>query len=105
MKKAEYMRGFINEEFEGIISGVTSYGFYVELPNTCEGLVHVNTLTDDYYVFDEGRLELTGERTGRSYKLGQEVRVRVVNADKVMRTVDFMVANDGKEQHTIDSEQ
>ena len=105
MKKAEYMRGFIDEEFEGIISGVTSYGFYVELPNTCEGLVHVNTLTDDYYIFDEAKLELKGERTGKSYKLGQEIRVRVTNADKVMRTVDFMVAEDGKEQYTLDSEQ
>lgn len=105
MKKAEYMRGFIDEEFEGIISGVTSYGFYVELENTCEGLVHVNTLTDDYYIFDEDKLELKGERTGRTYRLGQEIRIRVTGADKASRTVDFMVAEDGEGQHTLDSEQ
>ena len=58
LKKAEYMSYHIGEEFEGIISGVTGWGFYVELPNTVEGLVHVNTLRDDYYTFDQDAYEL-----------------------------------------------
>lgn len=89
MKKCEYMKQFIGQEFDGVISGVTSFGFYVELPNTCEGLVHVTTLTDDYYVFYENALELRGERTLKSYKLGQPVHIMVTDADKVLRTVDF----------------
>ncbi|MDO4266463.1 MAG: RNB domain-containing ribonuclease, partial [Eubacteriales bacterium] len=92
MKKCEYMRQFLGKTFEGVISGVTSFGFYVELPNTCEGLVHVNTLTDDYYVYYEGTMELKGERTLRSFKLGQPVSVQVTDADKVMRTIDFRLA-------------
>lgn len=92
MKKCEYMSRFIGEEFDGVISGVTAFGFYVELPNTCEGLVHVNTLTDDYYVFRENTLELCGERTLRSFKLGQPVRITVTAADKLLKTVDFRLA-------------
>lgn len=90
MKKCEYMEGKIGEEFDGVISGVTNWGFYVELPNTVEGLVHVNELRDDYYVFDEERLELHGEMTNRSYKLGQKVRIQVVGTDKFARTIDFV---------------
>ena len=91
LKKCEYMSRFIGEEFDGIISGVTAYGFYVELPNTCEGMVHVNSLVDDYYVFDEKKLSLTGERRGRSFRLGDSVHIIVVSADKLMRTVDFRI--------------
>ena len=89
MKKCEYMRSQIGQEFDGVISGVTAFGFYVELPNTCEGLVHVNSLTDDYYIFNENTLELRGERRGRCFRLGQPVHILVADADKVMRTVDF----------------
>lgn len=92
MKKAEYMRRFVGEEFDGLISGVTGFGFYVELPNTCEGLVSVATLTDDYYLFDEARLTLQGEHTKRSFSLGQSVHVMVTGADKLMGTVDFRLA-------------
>ncbi|MCD8082816.1 MAG: ribonuclease R [Clostridiales bacterium] len=89
MKKCEYMSGRIGEEFTGVISGVTGWGFYVELPNTVEGLVHVNELDDDYYVFSEERMELRGERSGRTFRLGQKLRVVVSGADRLMRTVDF----------------
>ena len=89
LKKCEYMSRFIGEEFDGVISGVTSWGFYVELPNTVEGLVRVNEMKDDYYVFDEQSLELRGEMTRRTYKLGQRVRVRVTGTDKFSRTIDF----------------
>lgn len=94
LKKAEYMSYHLGEEFEGIISGVTGWGLYVELPNTVEGLVHVNTLRDDYYVFDQESYELCGEMTKKVYKLGDKVRVRVADADKMLKTVDFELVSD-----------
>ncbi len=94
LKKAEYMSYHLGEEFEGIISGVTGWGLYVELTNTLEGLVHVNTLRDDYYIFDQETYELRGEMTKKVYKLGDKVRVRVADADKMLKTVDFeLVSN------------
>lgn len=89
LKKAEYMRGLIGEEFEGVISGMTGYGVYVELDNTVEGLVHVTTMADDHYIYDEKTYSMIGERTKKVYKLGQKVRIRVEAADKVTRTIDF----------------
>lgn len=83
------MRGFIGEEFVGVVSGVTGFGIYVELPNTVEGLVHVSNMMDDHYIYDESTYSMTGERTGKTYKLGQPVKIRVEGADKVTRTIDF----------------
>ena len=94
LKKAEYMSYHIGEEFEGIISGVTGCGFYVELPNTVEGLVHVNTLRDDYYTFDQDAYELIGDVTHKVFALGQKVRVRVADADTMLKTVDFVLAEE-----------
>ena len=94
LKKAEYMSYHLGEEFEGIISGVTGWGLYVELPNTVEGLVHVNTLRDDYYVFNQESYELCGEMTKKVYKLGDKVSVRVADADKMLKTVDFELVSD-----------
>ena len=94
LKKAEYMSYHLGEEFEGIISGVTGWGLYVELPNTVEGLVHVNTLRDDYYIFDQETYELRGEMTKKVYKLGDKVSVRVADADKMLKTVDFELVSD-----------
>lgn len=91
MKKAEYMTQFIDEEFEGVISSVTKWGMYVELPNTVEGLVHVNDLTDDFYEFDEDNLALVGRRTKTVYKLGDTVKVVVAAASKEERTIDFQL--------------
>lgn len=91
MKKAEYMRSHIGEEYEGVISGVTKWGVYVELENTVEGLVHVADMRDDHYEFTEQTYELTGEHSGKSYTLGQTVRVRVTDADKLQRTVYFEI--------------
>ena len=92
LKKCEYMSKRIGEEYEGVISGVTNWGFYVELPNTVEGLVHVNDLSGDYYIFDEERMELRGELSGISYKLGQKIRVQVAGTDKLAKTIDFIPA-------------
>ena len=91
MKKAEYMYSHIGEEYDGVISGVTKWGVYVELPNTVEGLVHVADMRDDHYEFSEQTYGLTGQHTGKSYKLGQSVRVCVTDADKLQRTVNFEI--------------
>lgn len=91
LKKAEYMSYHLKEEFEGIISGVTGWGFYVELPNTVEGLVHVTTLWDDYYTFDQEACVLRGNMTKKEFCMGQKVRVRVVSADKLTKTIDFVL--------------
>lgn len=95
MKKAEYMKQHIGEAFEGTVSGVTEWGFYVELDNTVEGLVHVNSLTDDYYTFDKDRYCLVGDMTGRAYRMGQRVKVWVENADENTKTVDFKIERMG----------
>ena len=92
LKKAEYMMGYIGEEYEGVISGVTNFGIYVELPNTVEGLIHVSNMMDDHYIYDENTYSMTGERTKKTYKLGQKVKIRVEAADKVARTIDFSLA-------------
>ena len=89
LKKCEYMSRHMGEQFVGAISGVTSWGLYVELPNTVEGLVRVSELTEDYFVFDEANMELAGDLTGIRYKLGQKVIVEVVGTDKLTRTIDF----------------
>lgn len=89
LKKAQYMAEHIGEVYEGVISGVASYGMYVELPNTVEGLVHVTSLTDDYYQYFEDTFELVGEVTNRHYKLGQKVYIRVIGVDEIVRTIDF----------------
>lgn len=92
MKKAEYMSYHLGEEFDGIISGVAGYGFYVELDNTVEGLVHISSLRDDYYSYDQENMELRGELTKKVYYLGQRVRVRTSDADPLKRTVEFTLA-------------
>ena len=92
LKKCEYMSRRIGEEFDGVISGVTNYGLYVELPNTVEGLIHVNELTGDYFIFDEEHMELVGELTRTKYKLGQKIRIQVAGTDKLTRTIDFIPA-------------
>ena len=89
LKKCEYMAKHVGEEFEGVISGVTEWGFFVELPNTVEGLVRVTELKDDFYQFYEDTYELVGEATNKRYKLGQKIKVVVESTDKLMRTIDF----------------
>lgn len=89
LKKAEYMEQFVGQEFPGVISGITAWGIYVELENSVEGLVHITSLTDDYYEFSESTYELIGERTNRHYKLGQKVTILVDGVDLVQKTVDF----------------
>lgn len=91
IKKAEFMSDKVGESFTGMISGVTQWGFYVQLPNTVEGLVHVSTLTDDYYHFHEEHYALIGERTRRRFRLGDSVIVQVANVDVESRQIDFVL--------------
>lgn len=94
LKKAEFMLDKIGEEYEGIISSVTSFGVFVELPNTIEGLVHITDLDDDYYVYDENNLCLRGERTKKVYRLGDSVTVRCTKVDIENREVFFYITED-----------
>ena len=89
LKKAEYMEDKIGEEFDGYISSVTNFGMFVELENTVEGLVHVSYMTDDYYHYDERSHALIGERTGKTYRIGDRVRIRVISVNLDERVVDF----------------
>ncbi|EHJ01827.1 ribonuclease R [Clostridium sp. DL-VIII] len=102
LKKAEYMQERIGEEFEGVISSVTSFGVFVELPNTIEGLVHITDLDDDYYIFNEAHLSLIGERTKKLYKLGDKVKVECVHVDITNREVFFKITQEPEREAVED---
>ena len=89
LKKVEYMSHHLWEEFDGVISGVTAWGIYVELPNTVEGLVRTASLQGDYFEYNESACAMVGVHTGKSYAIGQKVKVQVTGADKMTRTIDF----------------
>lgn len=91
MKKAQYMEGHVGESFSGVVSGVNSFGIYVELENTVEGLISVSDLPGDYYKYEENGYRLVGERTGRCFSLGQHLNVIVKRANKTLKYVDFML--------------
>jgi ribonuclease R len=94
LKKVEFMEGHIGEIFEGVISSITSWGVYVELPNTIEGMIHVSMLPGDYFYYDEESYEMVGQATNIRYKLGQTLKVRVNATDKISRTIDFVIPQD-----------
>lgn len=102
LKKVEYMTQFIGEQFEGVISGVTSWGMYVELPNTCEGMIRVADMDDDYYFFDEEHYCMVGEHRKKTYKLGQRVLIEVMATDKITRTIDFDLIKALNENETVE---
>ncbi len=91
IKKAEYMQQFIGQQFDGIISSVTGFGIFVELPNTVEGLIRYADVEGDYFAFHEGNYTAVGERTGRRFAIGDRVRVKVVSASPALRQIDFML--------------
>ncbi|MEI3301049.1 MAG: S1 RNA-binding domain-containing protein [Eubacterium sp.] len=93
MKKTEFMQSKIGECYEGVISGVTSWGIYVELPNTIEGMIRLADLTDDVYEYDAANYRVVGTYSAKEYRLGQKMRVQVVRADKNLRTIDFLPEN------------
>ena len=91
LKKAQYMSDKIGEEFEGMVSSITNFGIFVELPNTIEGLVHISNMTDDYYHFDDRQMIMIGEHTNRQFRIGDEVKIRVTNVNIEESAVDFEI--------------
>lgn len=94
IKKCEFMQKHVGEIYDGSISGVTSFGIFVELENTVEGLIRLENMKDDYYVYDENCMRLIGKRTNKIFKLGDKVKVKVVNANKLLRRIDFELIDD-----------
>ncbi len=91
LKKAEFMQNKIGEEYEGIVSSVTQFGIFVELENTVEGLIRFENLGDEYFIYDEERKRLIGEKTNVTYKIGDKVNIRVISANKILRQIDFEI--------------
>ncbi|MDE6748732.1 MAG: ribonuclease R [Lachnospiraceae bacterium] len=91
LKKSEYMANHIGEIYEGVISGITSWGIYVELPNTVEGMIHVSKLPGDYFYYDENSYEMIGQDTGKKYVLGEQIKIRVDGVERFTGTIDFSV--------------
>lgn len=110
LKMTEYMSEHIGEIYEGVISGITNWGMYVELPNTIEGMVRITSISDDYYYYDEEKYELVGEATKKKFKLGEKVKIEVVKTDKLLRQIDFELveeeernSSDGESNNEVDS--
>ena len=91
IKKAEFMENKIGEEYEGIVSSVTNFGIFVELDNTVEGLIRYEKLGDEYFIYNEEKRQAIGEHTGKVYQIGDKVKIRVANASKLMRQIDFEI--------------
>ena len=99
LKMAEYMESHVGEEFEGIINGVTNFGFFVELPNLIEGLVHISSLKGDYYNYIPELLSMIGKNTKKTYRIGDKVKVKCVAASKLTSTIDFEVITERDEKN------
>ena len=97
IKKAEFMEGKIGEEYEGIVSSITNFGIFVELDNTVEGLIRYEKLGDEYFIYNEEKRQAIGERTGKVYQIGDKVKIRVANASKLMRQIDFEICEEKAE--------
>lgn len=97
IKKAEFMEGKIGEEYEGIVSSVTNFGIFVELDNTVEGLIRYEKLGDEYFIYNEEKRQAIGEHTGKVYQIGDKVKIRVANASKLMRQIDFEICEEKAE--------
>lgn len=91
LKKAEYMKQYIGETYEGVIAGVMNFGMFVELPNTIEGLVHISNMTDDHYQYNERHMALIGERTGNVFRIGDPIEIKVMDVNIEERLIDFQV--------------
>lgn len=99
LKKVQYMENKIGQIFEGVISGLTAWGIYVELPDTVEGMIHVSRLLGDYYYYNEEACEMIGRDTGRCYKLGQKIKIMVDGVDYLQKSIDFVLAPEGEEYY------
>ena len=103
IKMAEYMEGHIGEEYDGVITSITSFGVFVELENTVEGMIRFDKLGNEYFIYDEDRKTLLGEKTKTMYHIGDKIRIRVIRADKNLRQIDFekVVTEEEKEEENI----
>lgn len=99
LKKAQYMEQRIGNIYGGVISGITSWGIYVELPNTVEGMIHVSRLAGDYYYYNEETYEMIGRDTGKCFKLGEKIDIMVDGVDKMTKSIDFVLASEGEEEN------
>ncbi|MBO4377133.1 MAG: ribonuclease R [Lachnospiraceae bacterium] len=97
LKKVQFMEGKEGKVFDGVISGITKWGIYVELANSVEGLIHISRLVDDYYDYKEDTYEMVGESTGKRYTLGEEIKVRLLSANVVQKTIDFVPVREDDE--------
>ncbi len=93
LKKAQYMERHVGERFEGVVSGVTAWGLFVELENSCEGMIRAASMSDDFYIYDEASMKLIGERTHKEYTLGQKVFIKVLGADRLTKAIDFRIVD------------
>lgn len=98
LKKVQYMENKIGQVFEGVISGITAWGIYVELPDTVEGMIHVSRLSGDYYYYNEEAFEMLGRDTGKCYKLGQKIKIMVDGVDYLQKSIDFVLAPEGEDE-------
>ena len=98
LKKVQYMKSRIGQSFEGVISGVTAWGIYVELPDTVEGMIHVSRLYGDFYFYREETYEMVGRDTGKCFKLGQKVKIVVDGVDELQKSIDFVLAPEEEDQ-------
>ncbi|MBQ7409876.1 MAG: ribonuclease R [Clostridia bacterium] len=101
IKKAEFMEDKIGQEYMGIVSSITAFGMFVELESTVEGLIRFENMGNEYFIFDENRKTLTGERTNRSFKIGDQVKIRVLTASKVMKKIAFELVDDENEIENV----
>jgi RNAse R (EC 3.1.-.-) len=93
MKKAEYMADHVGEEFDAVVSSVTKFGMFVSLQNTVEGLIHISEMKDDYYEYLEKQMALVGRHTKRTYRIGQPIKVKVINVNVDQKEIDFTLLN------------
>ena len=99
------MENHVGEVFEGIVSGVTNWGLFVELANSCEGMVSAASMADDFYVYDELNLKLVGERTHKEYTLGQKVKIRVLSADRLTKAIDFRIVMNDEDEDEVEQQE
>ena len=95
------MENHVGEIYEGIVSGVTAWGLFVELDNSCEGMISAASMADDFYIYDEQNIRLVGERSGKEYTLGQKVTVRVLAADRITRNIDFRIVGEDEDEDEL----
>ena len=102
MKRAEYMEDHIGEKYSARISSVTNFGMFVCIKNVIEGLIHIKDIEGDYYYYDEEKYAMIGQETHKEYHLGEKVKIRVVDTDKIAKTIDFELFEEGEDEDFLE---